>query len=1029
MNPKVKALIWEECRVSGAISACVLMAGLLVLLSYKLRVDANVMIYEADYLLMIMGAPMSLALLLILTPGNSGILSFGFSRRILRLPVSTSVAVAVALFLRTLFVFLVATLTMLASHALFDLSPGFQAVILITLLYLAVQLLDWIRAAVSGLTSLLLLIVAATPIYLMFSDSADLSDILQPLQGLFPHSLEWSLTFLVCAIAASYIVALVAVDRTRKGRQVGIPEIWEWPSRLSLPTLSRRPFSSPIAAQVWWEFRRSGWILPRTTLLVYVLIGGAALALGPWEDGVDWLFQIIGTYLVIMGLFVGALVQAADQHSAGFQEKRGNLAYQHLRPMTDAQYASARTITNALSLFPTLLLALVFEFGTGGYTFTTEIIPHALELEVTSYREIGWILFSHGTLFGLLAWSSLAIAAPFFGWTMAISTTIFLSVEYATHNTPLSDSGIWQIPVFLFLSIRLVFVGANTWRRGLVPLRMLAGWGSVWLLATWLLYAKERESFAELIPTSAWDFIGLSNCLGLAALVPLPCFAVLVNLHRKRLGRALKQDPAQHANTIPFIRGPRTRAIASVLVVIMVLGTLWISWPRPPAYHSVWKESGRPTTLSELEASYPPVPPEENLALNYLELATERESYDLKFRTVQKNRVQTYALEFEDQLLFTGYAQLGATEAIPADVWDTTESYWKTVTSRIVPALKQISWDKESRSRYPINLRYIYDGTYDHLSDLENLTRELQLDALHWSVFGDSAKAAESIVSIFPLAHSLSKEPMLDSQYTRISLVSMGYVAIVHSMNRISFTELELARMQRAFEHAFPPLTEPLLLARGVIGDGVQSLSAVKYRPVFSNQRMTFYSREMPFGRLLSPKAADQFVLASLYEDLLSKGRLPYATRDVEHGSFELFESVFFVAQVSSILSPWLYNGYQPEWKARTKANIATTVIAVERYRLAYGILPNDLTALVPEFMSEPPRDYMQGANGSLGYIQRADEEYLIYSFGTNMRDDGGSHDEEYTEREDYKVDITFTVAPLSVRQGEKIMAHIGQTY
>jgi len=71
--------------------------------------------------------------------------------------------------------------------------------------------------------------------------------------------------------------------------------------------------------------------------------------------------------------------------------------------------------------------------------------------------------------------------------------------------------------------------------------------------------------------------------------------------------------------------------------------------------------------------------------------------------------------------------------------------------------------------------------------------------------------------------------------------------------------------------------------------------------------------------------------------------------------------------------------------------------LAVERYRLANGALPDSLGDLVPKFLDAVPIDPFDGQ--PLRY-RKLTKGYVVYSVGEDGKDDGG----------DEKKDITFTV-------------------
>jgi hypothetical protein len=84
------------------------------------------------------------------------------------------------------------------------------------------------------------------------------------------------------------------------------------------------------------------------------------------------------------------------------------------------------------------------------------------------------------------------------------------------------------------------------------------------------------------------------------------------------------------------------------------------------------------------------------------------------------------------------------------------------------------------------------------------------------------------------------------------------------------------------------------------------------------------------------------------------------------------------------------------------------TAIAVERFRLAHGRLPENLNELVPQFLSAVPIDPFDGQ--PLRYHRLA-KGYVIYSIGSDDHDDGGREkpaDWKSSDKTTY--DITFTV-------------------
>jgi hypothetical protein len=73
---------------------------------------------------------------------------------------------------------------------------------------------------------------------------------------------------------------------------------------------------------------------------------------------------------------------------------------------------------------------------------------------------------------------------------------------------------------------------------------------------------------------------------------------------------------------------------------------------------------------------------------------------------------------------------------------------------------------------------------------------------------------------------------------------------------------------------------------------------------------------------------------------------------------------------------------------AEAQRRILIAAIALERYRGKHGSYPNTLSELAPEFLKNPPADFMDGQ--PLRYRFTADGHFLLYSIGLGCVDRGG---------------------------------------
>ena len=74
--------------------------------------------------------------------------------------------------------------------------------------------------------------------------------------------------------------------------------------------------------------------------------------------------------------------------------------------------------------------------------------------------------------------------------------------------------------------------------------------------------------------------------------------------------------------------------------------------------------------------------------------------------------------------------------------------------------------------------------------------------------------------------------------------------------------------------------------------------------------------------------------------------------------------------------------------RIETARRIVVTAIALKRYQLRHGKLPETLNELAPEFFRSVPIDPFDG--NPLRYHASADGTYLLYSVGEDGKDDGG---------------------------------------
>jgi len=91
---------------------------------------------------------------------------------------------------------------------------------------------------------------------------------------------------------------------------------------------------------------------------------------------------------------------------------------------------------------------------------------------------------------------------------------------------------------------------------------------------------------------------------------------------------------------------------------------------------------------------------------------------------------------------------------------------------------------------------------------------------------------------------------------------------------------------------------------------------------------------------------------------------------------------------LSSQALPAMDKAHRKLASAEAVRRLTVTAIALHRHRLKHGKFPESLSALVPEFLAEVPRDFMDGQ--PLRYRLEPDGQFRLWSVGEDFKDDGG---------------------------------------
>ncbi|MBI4660580.1 MAG: hypothetical protein HY735_17220 [Verrucomicrobia bacterium] len=328
---------------------------------------------------------------------------------------------------------------------------------------------------------------------------------------------------------------------------------------------------------------------------------------------------------------------------------------------------------------------------------------------------------------------------------------------------------------------------------------------------------------------------------------------------------------------------------------------------------------------------------------------------------------------------------------------------------------------RRSVSRYPLQ----YDVESPHVMSMphtENLwaaCRRLELRACAELAAGQSEAALEDVKLMLYLADSVRGEPIVISQWDRVSWFSRAVQPIWEGLTEHVWSQSQLQELATQ------------LLRYDFLADGRYGLDAERAGALwtidciaksdqlgqmllFSDERsvssMTLNQltrwpilivRLMPSGWL----AWEKLNYCRNFEIYLRSGFEPSHKRvspaqiqanaaeadrlHRENRRSHLRAALGHSLAAAMLLPPHCESLVRGFIFGQAIADQATLACALEQYRLAHGQFPEKLDALRPQFISQSVKDALTGE--PYKYRRTEDDRFVLYSAGWNEKDDGGT--------------------------------------
>lgn len=829
-------------------------------------------------------------------------------------------------------------------------------------------------------------------------------------------------------------------------------------------------FAAPVD-YFWFHLRRMGIWLPLTTVVIWGISISWIVGLPALLDPVSkpkpwgWVFDV-WPFVCLCAAAAVCSVRFSGTWLVGKDRKR---AATLCMGTPIAEVVGARLWADGIALLGTVCLISIdhewwlFHADNG---FLLNLVKSGLAEGYTSPREVVSWAIGVPLLGSAAAWVCLGFAYRPIRRIAKLSFLGFVVLMVFAEKSHCPPP-MWNVPLVLG-----VLVAPFTAWLCLGVVRKAISWKiAAKTYCVWLALIAAIYPLGSRMTDAAYGRLdAFSTSASLASLLLLPYCAAVLDLRRRRKKAGVSDCDTPSVEPLPLRRACIAGLVCGALLLV------WIRWPAEPAVYSLWRAQGLPTTFRELNALYPHVDDDANLALKYLDVekrCVERfrkwidglppeprtesgffgRSTDEKSAAAHEpfNLAQlkdSVPYEARENLLILGYARLERDKAVPPEVQCWTRYFWDAVGGATAQELHAIANSGLIKSRYPIDFSAGMDVELPHIVQVRDLGRVLQVEAVLAALDGDAERAAEAIHEAFFTITSMRTEPLLVSQVAWREFYSTAVKTAETLMGHAAFSEDQLRMLQGDLGAAFPPIREDCLTESALRVDLMFSMDLANsparlWAAYRSQQSMEYNDDPTPFDAPMtvgySLFGLTQLDMLALLRDVSTLHEWVRVTRTTGKVDLDALEKAGWPFEYrypgeivprdgnegrhrkaeapwrfkfSTALLPALERTYVDEIRRRTEFDAARIAIVAERFRLEKGTSPQTLDALVPDYVEGIPDDPWNPGH-PLSSVVKPNGDFVVYSYGHNRKDDGGKEYER--EKGIYSCDITFTIAAQKI--------------
>jgi len=255
----------------------------------------------------------------------------------------------------------------------------------------------------------------------------------------------------------------------------------------------------------------------------------------------------------------------------------------------------------------------------------------------------------------------------------------------------------------------------------------------------------------------------------------------------------------------------------------------------------------------------------------------------------------------------------------------------------------------------------------------------LNLAIIYHANKGDTEAAVACIKDGLRLGDSLRRDPALIHYLVRIACTSLTLGGLERSLSLTAFTDQQLADLSDTLSR----IGGTFDLAETMITERCYMIEMCR-----DPSRLGGFGPSVPIRLLPGTRGTWLADTLDFMEARVEASRLPPRERLTRFRAIDNeVQQLSFLHTMTKILMPALTRVAELDVRLHAHIDMAMTALAIERYRLATGKVPERLEELVPQYIKEVPTDPFDGK--PIRY-KRTEPGYLLYSILEDGQDNGG---------------------------------------